>query len=429
MKPTDSPGLSTIVIRGGYKNEPATNACAVPLYLTSAYNFPTSDYAADLFALKQPGNIYTRLNNPTNDVLEQRLAAMHGGTGALVFSSGQAATTTAVLNITSAGQNIVASNALYGGTMNLFAYTLKRLGIETRFVNTKDLAAVEAAIDENTRLVFSETIPNPRNTVEDYEAIADIAHRHGIPIIIDNTVTPPNWFNPFEHGVDVIVYSLTKFISGHGTVLGGAIVEKGTFDWNNGKFPEICEPDPSYHGVSYWESFPGISYVLKARAQLLRDFGNCLSPFNAHQIMQGMETLPLRLKAHADNALAVAEWLSKHPAVTSVNYPGLPAHPDHAMAARYFRNGFGGMIGFTIKGGRAGSRKFMDAVQMLSHMTNLGDAKTVVTHPASTTHQQLTDQQLIDCGISEDFIRMSVGIEDVKDIIADLDQALAASQS
>lgn len=422
-------GLSTIAIRGGYKNEPTTNACAVPIYLTSAYNFPSSEYATNLFALKEAGNIYTRLNNPTNDVLEQRLAELHGGSGALVLSSGQAATLTSVLNITRCGQNIVASKALYGGTVNLFAVTMARMGITTRFVDLQDLTALEAAIDDDTRLVFCETIGNPRNNVDDFEAIAAIAHSHGIPVISDNTVAPPPWFNPFEHGVDIVVYSLTKFISGHGTVLGGAIVDSGNFNWENGKFGEITEADPSYHGVKYVESFGNMAYIVKARAQLLRDMGNCLSPLNAFQIMQGMETLPLRLAAHGKNALTVAQWLEKHSNVLTVNYPGLPSHPDNANANKYLQNGFGGIIGITVKGGRQGSVQFMDSVKMLSHMTNLGDAKTVVTHPASTTHQQLTDQQLIDCGISEDFIRISVGIEDVEDIIADLDQALNSIQA
>ena len=431
-----APGLETIALRGGYRNDGNTNACAAPIYLTNAYNFNSSEHAADLFGLRAFGNIYTRLMNPTNDVLEQRLSQLHNAAAALVVSSGQAAIMTAVLNITSAGQNIVASNSLYGGTINLFRYTFKRLGIEVRFVNLQDLEALEAAIDENTRLVYTETLGNPSNNVDDYEAIAEVAHKHGLPVIADNTVAPPPWFNPFEHGADIVVYSLTKYISGHGTVLGGALIEKGDFPWNNGKFPEITEPDPSYHGVSYWAAFgqhkdavvPGISYIIKARVQLLRDMGQCLSPFNAFQILQGFETLPLRLAAHAKNAQKVAEWLEKHGLVSWVNYPGLEAHKDHANAKRYFKNGFGGIIGFGVKGGRPAGAKFIDALKLFSHVANIGDAKSLVIHPATTTHQQLTAEELIQAGVSEDFIRLSIGLENIDDILADLDQALKASQ-
>lgn len=434
---TQTPGLNTIALRGGYRNDAPTNACAVPLYLTSAYNFNSIEHAANLFDLKEFGNIYTRLMNPTNDVLEQRLALMHGGAGALVLSSGQAAITTAVLNIVSAGQNIVASRYLYGGTINLFRHTLKRLGIEVRFVDLKNLDELESQIDENTRLVYTETIGNPANNVDDYEAIAEIAHRHGIPVLSDNTVAPPPWFNPFEHGVDIAIYSLTKYISGHGTVLGGAIVEKGDFPWNNGKFPELCDPDPTYHGVSYWAVFgkhdgavvPGIAFVLKARVQLLRDIGACLSPFNAFQILQGIETLPLRLQQHAKNAQIAAEWLSKHPSVTWVLYPGLESHPDHELAKKYLKNGFGGLIGFGVKGGLEAGKKFINNVKLFSHVANIGDAKSLVIHPASTTHQQLTPEERLAAGAPDDFVRFSVGLENIEDILADLDQALEASQA
>ncbi len=436
MSNQQQPGLSTIAIRGGYRNEATTNACATPIYLTAAYNFDSVDHAANLFGLKAFGNIYSRLTNPTVEILEQRIAALHGAAGAIAFSSGQAAITAAILNIVGAGQNIVASKSLYGGTVNLFSLTLKRLGITAKFVDLKDLDALEAAIDDNTRLVYTETMGNPRNNVDDYEAIAAVAHKHGLPVVADNTVAPPSWFNPFEHGADIVVYSLTKFISGHGTALGGIVVEKGDFPWDNGKFPEITEPDPSYHGVSYWQAFGnhdqavvrGISYVLKARAQILRDMGSCLSPLNAFQIMQGLETLELRLAAHAKNAQTVAEWLEAHPSVSWVNYPGLPSHPDHANAVKYFKNGFGAIIGFGIKGGREAGIKFIDSVKLFSLLANIGDAKSLVIHPASTTHQQLTPEQLAASGVTEDFVRLSIGLENIQDILADLDQALAASQ-
>lgn len=429
-------GLSTIALRGGYRNESSPNACAVPLYLTSAYNFDSTEHAADLFGLRAFGNIYTRLMNPTNEILEKRLSLMHGATGALVVSSGQAAITTAILNITSAGQNIVASQFLYGGTITLLRYTLKRLGIETRFVNLQDTKALAAAIDENTRLIYTETLGNPCNNVDDYEEIVKTAHNYNIPVIADNTVAPPPWFNPFDYGVDIVVYSLTKYMSGHGTVIGGAVIEGGNFNWNNGKYPEISEPDPSYHGVTYWDAFgnhpgavaPGIAFVIKARLQILRDMGACLSPFNAHQILQGIETLPLRLAGHTKNAQIVAEWLSKHPAVSWVNYPGLPEHKDYARAQKYLKNGFGGIIGFGVKGGKPAGGKLINSVKLLSHVANLGDAKSLIIHPATTTHQQLSPEELKASGVSEDFIRLSVGLENVEDIIADLEQALIASQ-
>ena len=363
------------------------------------------------------------------------LALIEGGTGALAVASGQAAITLAVLNITRSGQNIVSTSYLYGGTYNLFYYTLSRLGIEVRFVDSSDPANVEKAIDENTRLVYGESIGNPKNNVDDYPAIAEIAHRHGIPFIIDNTVSPPPIFKPFEYGADVVVYSLTKFIGGHGTSIGGAIVDSGRFNWNNGKFPEIVEPDPSYHGVSYWEAFgshdraavPGVAFVMKARVQLLRDMGPALSPFNAFLFLQGIETLPLRMREHSRNALAVAEWLEKHPQVAWVNYPGLPSHPDHSRAKKFLKEGFGAIIGFGIKGGKESGIKFINSVKLLSHLANIGDAKSLVIHPASTTHQQLTPEQRASSGVTDDFIRLSVGLESVDDIMADLDQALKAS--
>ncbi|MCX8053419.1 MAG: O-acetylhomoserine aminocarboxypropyltransferase/cysteine synthase [Armatimonadetes bacterium] len=431
-----STGVETIALHGGQTPDPATHARAVPIYQTTSYVFDSVEHAARLFSLKEFGNIYTRIMNPTTDVLEKRLAELDGGSAALAVSSGQAAITLAVLNITRAGQNIVSTSYLYGGTYNLFHYTLPRLGITVRFVDSSDPRAVEAAIDENTRLVYTESIGNPKNNVDDYPALAEAAHRHGIPLIVDNTVSPPPLLRPIEYGADIVVYSLTKFIGGHGTSIGGAIVDSGKFNWANGKFPEITEPDPSYHGVSYWEAFglhdgavvPGIAYIIKARVQLLRDIGPSLSPFNSFLFLQGLETLPLRIRQHSANALAVAQWLEKHPAVTWVNYPGLPSHPDHERAKLFLREGFGAIIGFGIKGGREAGIRLINSVKLLSHLANIGDAKSLIIHPASTTHQQLTPEEQLSTGVTDDFVRLSVGLETVDDIIADLDQALAASQ-
>lgn len=429
-------GIETVALHGGQIPDPTTGARAVPIYQTTSYVFNSAEHAADLFGLKEFGNIYTRLMNPTTDVLEKRLAELHGGTGALAVASGMAAITLAVLNITQAGQNIVSTSFLYGGTYTLFHYTLRKFGIEVRFVDSTDPANVEAAIDDKTRLVYTESIGNPKNNVDDYPAIAEIAHKHGIPLIIDNTVAPPPLLNPFEYGADVVVYSLTKIIGGHGTSIGGAIVDSGKFNWSNGKFPEICEPDPSYHGVSYWDSFGshdkaaayGIAFVMKARLQLLRDMGPALSPFNSFQILQGLETLPLRARAHSVNALEVAKWLEKHPAVSWVNYPGLESHPNHTRAKQFLPDGQGAIMGFGVKGGIEAGVKLINSVKLVSHLANILDAKTLIIHPASTTHQQLTTEQRLSSGVTDDFVRLSVGLENVKDIIADLDQALIKSQ-
>lgn len=431
-----SSGIETTALHGGQVPDPATNSRAVPIYQTTSYVFNSAEHAANLFGLKEFGNIYSRIMNPTNDVLEKRLAELDGGSGALTVASGQAAITLAILNITQAGQNIVATSYLYGGTYNLFQYTLPKLGIKVKFVDSSDPANIEAAIDENTRLVYTESIGNPKNNVDDFPAIAEVAHRHGIPFIIDNTVSPPPLLKPFELGADIAVYSLTKFIGGHGTSIGGAIVDSGKFNWDNGKFPELVEPDPSYHGVSYWGAFglhdqavvPGIAYIIKARVQLLRDIGPALSPFNAFLFIQGIETLPLRIREHSRNALAVAQWLEKHPAVAWVNYPGLPSHPDHSNAARFLKDGFGAIIGFGIKGGREAGVKLIDSVKLFSHLANIGDAKSLIIHPASTTHQQLTPEEQISTGVTDDFVRLSIGLESLDDILADLDQALKASQ-
>jgi len=428
-------GLDTIALHAGQAPDPATGALAVPIYQTASYVFDSAEHAANLFALKEFGNIYSRIMNPTNEVLEKRLAALNGGTGALVLASGQAAITLAVLNITRSGQNIVSSCHLYGGTYNLFRYTLPKMGIQVKFVDTSAPADVEKAIDKETRLLFTESIGNPGNNVDDFPALAEIAHRCGIPFIVDNTVSPAV-FNPFDWGADVIVYSLTKFIGGHGTSIGGAIVESGKFNWANGNFPELTEPDPSYHGISYWELFgleksavlPGVAYVTKARVQLLRDLGPALSPFNAFLFLQGLETLPLRMRQQCRNAQKVAAWLADNPEVSWVNYPGLPSHPDHELAKRFFKEGFGAIIGFGLKGGKEAGVKLINSVKLISHLANIGDAKSLIIHPASTTHQQLTSQEQLSAGVTEDYIRLSVGLENVEDIIADLEQAIKTCQ-
>jgi len=429
-------GVETLALHAGQVPDPTTNARAVPIYQTTSYVFNSTEHAANLFALKEFGNIYTRIMNPTTDVLEKRLAALDGGSGALAVASGQAACTLAILNITRAGQNIVSTSFLYGGTYNLFHYTFPKMGIEVRFVDSSAPANIDAAIDENTRLIFTESIGNPKNNVDDFEGISAVAHKHGIPFLVDNTVSPPPIFRPFDHGVDLVMYSMTKFIGGHGTSIGGAIVDGGKFNWNNGKFPEIVEPDPSYHGVSFWQAFgnhdkavaPGIAYILKARVQLLRDLGPAISPFNSWLFLQGLETLPLRVRQHSANAQKVAEWLEKHPAVAWVNYPGLKSHPDHKNAKRYLPEGAGAIIGFGIRGGREAGRKFIESVKLLSHLANIGDAKSLVIHPATTTHQQLTPEEQVSTGVTDDYVRLSIGLESVDDIIADLDQALKKSQ-
>ena len=420
--------FDTLALHAGQSPDAATLSRAVPIYQTSSYVFKSSEHAANLFGLKEFGNIYTRLMNPTTDVLENRLAQLDGGVGGLAVASGQAATTYAVLNIAKAGDNIISTSYLYGGTYNLFHYTLPRLGIEVKFVDSSDPENFRKAIDDKTRLVYTESVGNPKNNVDDFEGIAKVAHEAGIPFVVDNTVTTPYLFRPLDHGADIIVYSLTKFLGGHGTSIGGAVVDGGKFPWNNGKFPELTEPDPSYHGLKYWEALGNLSYILKMRLTLLRDMGACLSPFNAFQFLQGLETLHVRMPRHVENARAVATWLEKHPLVSWVNYAGLASHRDHARAQQYLPKGTGAIIGFGIKGGLEAGKKFIDNVKLLSHLANIGDAKSLVIHPASTTHQQLSAEEQASTGVSADFIRLSIGIEDAADIIADLDQALAASQ-
>ncbi len=421
-------GFDTRALHAGQEPDPTTLSRAVPIYQTASYSFKSSDHAANLFGLKEFGNIYTRLMNPTNDVLEKRLAELDGGVGALALASGQAAITYAVLNIAQAGQNIISTSYLYGGTYNLFHYTLPKLGIAVKFVDTADPENIRRAIDANTRLVYTESVGNPKNNVDDFEAIARVAHEAGIPFVVDNTVTTPYLFRPLEHGADIVVYSLTKFICGHGTSIGGAVVDGGTFPWNNGRFPEMTEPDPSYHGLRYWDALGNLAYIMKMRITLLRDMGACLAPFNAFLFLQGLETLPLRMARHVENARTVAQWLDKHPLVSWVNYPGLANHKNYENARKYLPKGEGAIIGFGIKGGLEPGKRFIDSVKLLSHLANIGDAKSLVIHPASTTHQQLSGEEQLASGVTPDFIRLSIGIENVEDIIADIEQALAASQ-
>lgn len=433
----DDYGLDTLALHAGLGSDQSTAPRAVPIYQTTSYLFRDAEHAADLFSLSEPGHIYSRISNPTTEALEKRLASLHGATGAVATASGMAAIFYAVATIASAGQNIVTGDKLYGGTYTQFSYPLKRFGIEARFVDSSDPANFERAIDENTRLLYTESIGNPKGNVDDLAGIAEVAHRHRLPLIIDNTVTPPPLFNPFDHGVDIAVYSLTKMIGGHGTSIGGAVVDKGGFDWKAaGRYPEITEPDPAYHGVDLWEAFGdhdqavarGMAYLVKIRTGLLRDTGAALSPFNAWLFLQGLETLPLRARAHAANAMVVAGFLRDHPLVTSVGYAGLPDHPDHERSLRYFPLGPGAVLSFEIEGGLAAGRRFIESVKLASHVANILDARTLVIHPASTTHQQLTADEQLKAGVTPGLIRVSVGIEKVDDILADLAQALRASQ-
>ncbi|OQC06735.1 MAG: Methionine gamma-lyase [Candidatus Hydrogenedentes bacterium ADurb.Bin101] len=421
----------TLALHAGQEPDPVTGARAVPIYQTSSFVFQDHEHAARLFALQEFGNIYTRLMNPTTDVFEKRVAALEGGVGALALASGSAAITTAILNITKVGQNFVSSHSLYGGTHNLFAHTLKDLGIEARFVDPSNASNFETAIDGNTRLLYLETIGNPANDVADFEAVAKIAHDHGIPLVVDNTVASPLLFRPFDHGADIVVHSATKVLGGHGTSIGGVLVDGGRFDWDNGKFPELTEPCASYHGMKFYETFKpvgNISYILKARVTLLRDMGACLSPFNAFMFLQGLETLHLRVPRHSENALAAARFLEAHPAVAWVNYPGLPSHRDYQRAQKYLPKGQGAILGFGIKGGSDAAVKFINHCSLASHLANILDAKTLVIHPATTTHQQLCAEEQRAAGISPEFVRVSVGLEDIDDILEDFDQALKASQ-
>ncbi|ADJ25704.1 O-acetylhomoserine/O-acetylserine sulfhydrylase [Dehalogenimonas lykanthroporepellens BL-DC-9] len=422
--------LETIVVHAGQETpDPTTGSRAVPIYQTTSFMFKDSAHAANLFALKEFGNIYTRIMNPTTDVFEKRVAAIEGGTGALAVASGQAAETLALLNITRPGDQIVATSNLYGGTYELFHYTFPKLGREVLFVPSGNPEAIKAAITPKTRAVYTETIGNPKLDVPDFEVIADIAHQAGIPLVVDNTVGV-GLVRPFDFGADIVIASATKYIGGHGTSIGGIIVDSGKFDWSNGKFPEFTEPDPSHHGLKFWETFGdfpnlgNVAYIIKARRQLLRDLGASISPFNSFQLLQGLETLILRQERHSENALKTAEFLRNHPAVDWVTYPGLPDSPDHEIARKYLGNRFGGLVGFGIKGGTETGSRFINSVKLFSHLANIGDAKSLVIHPASTTHQQLTAEEQASAGVSPEYIRLSIGIEHIDDIIGDLDQAL-----
>jgi O-acetylhomoserine (thiol)-lyase len=425
--------LGTLAIHAGQEPDPATTARAVPIYATTSYVFKSTEHAANLFALKEFGNIYSRLMNPTNDVVEKRLAALDGGAAGLLLASGQAAISAAVLTITHAGQNFVSATSLYGGTWTLFTQTFPKLGVEARFFDPKKPETLRGLVDKNTRAVYIETPGNPKNDVPDYRKITEIAHSLGLPTIIDNTVLTPALFRPIEHGFDIVVYSTTKFIGGHGVHIGGAVVDSGKFPWakDPAKWPEFCAPDPAYHGVVFEEALRGIgnvAYIIHIRTHWLRDTGACQSPFGAFLTLLGLETLHLRVERHAQNALAVAEFLQNHPAVAWVNYPGLPSHPDHANARKYLAKGFGAIVGFGIKGGKEAGVKVINNVKLFSHLANIGDAKSLIIHPATTTHSQLTPEEQVRTGVSPEYIRLSIGLEDIEDIKADLDQALKASQ-
>jgi O-acetylhomoserine (thiol)-lyase len=421
------PHLETLALHAGQTVDSDTRSRAVPIYQTTSYCFKDTDHAARLFALQEFGNIYTRLMNPTTDVLEKRLAALEGGVAGLALSSGQSAIYVSILNICGAGGHIVASNSLYGGTVTLFHHTFPKLGIEVTFVDPHDPDNFARAVKDNTRLVYIETIGNPKNDILDYERIAARAHQHGLPVICDNTVATPMLFRPFEHGIDIVVHSCTKFIGGHGNSIGGAIVDSGRFDWTGGRYPELTEPDPSYHGVKYVESFGNLAYIIKARVHLLRDMGSCLSPFNAFLFLMGLETIHLRMPRHCENALKLAEWLEGRPQVSWVNYPGLESHPNYDLARKYLPNGVGAILGLGLNGGPEAAVRFINSVKLASHLANIGDSKTLVIHPASTTHQQLSEQEQLAAGVTPDYIRVSVGTEHVDDIITDFAQAMAGS--
>jgi len=420
--------IETLALHAGQEVDSDTRSRAVPIYQTSSYVFKDTDHAANLFALREFGNIYTRLMNPTTDVLEKRLAAMEGGVGGLAFSSGMAAITASVLNICRAGQHFVSASSLYGGTYTLFSQTFPKLGIDVTFVDPSDPQNFAKAIKDNTRFLYIESIGNPKNNIIEYEEVVKIARDNGMPVICDNTVTSPVLFRPIEYGIDIIVHSCTKVIGGHGNGIGGAIVDSGKFDWTNGRYPEMTEPDPSYHGVLYVESFGELAYIIKARTQFLRDLGGCMSPFNAFLFLQGLETIHLRVARHCENALKLAEYLEGHNSVEWVNYPGLKSHPDYELAMKYMPAGQGAILGFGIKGGKEAGAKFINSVKLASHLANVLDSKTLVIHPATTTHQQLSDEEQLSAGVTPEYVRVSVGTEHIDDIIADVGQALKASQ-
>ncbi|HEX2451264.1 MAG TPA: O-acetylhomoserine aminocarboxypropyltransferase/cysteine synthase family protein [Gemmatimonadales bacterium] len=423
----------TLAIHAGQAPDPATNARAVPIYFTTSYVFNNTAHAANLFGLREFGNIYTRIMNPTNDVFEKRITELEGGAAALALASGQAAETLTVLNLAHAGDNLVSSQTLYGGTFNLFTYTLPKWGITTRFVDIHDLDAVRRAIDGGTRLLFVETIGNPQLDVPDFEALAAIAHEASIPLVVDNTFGAATLARPIQHGADIIIHSATKWIGGHGLAIGGVVVDSGRFDWTTPaaqqRFPEFSSPDPSYHGLVYSEAFGPLAFIIKLRVQLLRDLGPALSPWNAFAFLQGLETLPLRIARHSENALAIAKWLEADSRVEWVSYPGLASHPQHANARKYLKGGFGGVLTFGIKDGHAAAQALIDRVKLFSLLANVGDAKSLIIHPASTTHEQLTPEQQRATGTLPELVRLSVGLEDPQDLIEDLDQALGRPET
>jgi O-acetylhomoserine (thiol)-lyase len=421
-------GFSTRSLHAGHTPDKASHARAVPIYQTTSYVFEDSTDAAELFALQKFGNIYTRIMNPTTGVFEERVAALEGGIGALATSSGQAAQFLAIASLMGAGDELVASSTLYGGTYTQFDVSFRRIGIDVKFVEPDDPENFRKAITPKTRAVYGETIANPRMNVLDIERVAAVAHEAGLPLVIDNTMASPYLCRPMEHGADIVVHSATKFLGGHGTSIGGIIVDSGKFPWNE-KFPALTEPSPGYHGMKFTEVFGGLAFIIKARVEGLRDFGPCISPFNSFLFLQGIETLKFRMEQHSRNAQQVAEWLEKHPAVSWVKYPGLASSPYRGLARKYLPQGCGSIVTFGIKGGLEAGRKLIDSVQLFSHLANLGDAKSLIIHPSSTTHQQLSDEQQIEAGVTKDLVRISVGIEDVEDIIWDLEQAIAASQA
>lgn len=419
--------FETLAVHGGQFPDPTTGARAVPIYQSTSYVFADTDHAARLFNLQEFGNIYTRIMNPTVDVFEKRMAYLEGGVAALATSSGQAASTFAITNIARSGDEVVAATSLYGGTVSLFVNTLPEMGITVRFVDPSDPDNFRQAINERTKCIYTEIIGNPKLDILDIEAVAAIAHEHGIPLIVDNTFATPYLCRPIEWGADIVIHSATKWIGGHGTSIGGVIVDGGKFNWDNGKFPRLVEPDESYHGLSYWETFGNMAYALKLRAHLLRDVGACLSPFNAFLFLQGLETLHVRMDRHCDNAFKLAQWLKDHPAVEWVIYPGFEDHPTHHLAKKYLSNGFGSVVVFGIKGGVEAGRRLINNVSIWSHLANVGDAKSLIIHPASTTHRQLSQEQRLAAGVTDDLVRLSVGIESIEDLQADLDQALRAA--
>ncbi len=426
-EPQKTLGFETLALHAGQTADPTTGSRAVPIYQTTSYQFNSTEHAANLFGLKEFGNIYTRIMNPTTDVLEQRIAQLEGGVAALAFASGQSAETLAILNLAKAGDEIVSTTSLYGGTYNLFHYTLPKLGITVKFAES-NAAAVKAAITDKTKAVYSETIGNPDLLTLDIQAVADVAHEAGVPLILDNTIPSPYLVQPIKHGADIVIHSLTKFIGGHGTSIGGIVVDGGNFDWaNNPRFKEeFVDPDPSYHGLSFSQALGNIAYIIKLRVQGLRDIGAAISPFNSFLIIQGVETLPLRMERHSQNALQVARFLNEHPKVSWVNYPGLPSHPSYEIANKYWQHGlYGAILGFGVKGGAEAGRKLVEGVEIFSHLANIGDAKSLIIHPATTTHSQLSEQEQASTGVTPDYIRLSVGLETVGDLIADLEQALA----